>query len=283
MFTMTNIVETMSIDAFNKSYQYFFLGILGILRKGKVRKMKNMFQIQYTKRFPFVKVKGNHLFAIFFSSCLTGIGAFFLETILDYICMQYLVDRGFLCGPFLPIYFFVVFFGLLYVKTPKRTIKNYFISVFFLSISITAVEFIIGNLCEWIYHAPLWTYDGFAPLSYRYVSLTISLLWGFLGAFYLFFVIPFLARLANQMKRKTKCLFTIFFLFFFLIDLLITFILIAKRKGYYQELFSPLPASNRLTFFVIGIPLIVIFLCTALSILKHYFFQKKRKEKGLRE
>lgn len=243
--------------------------------------MKNMFQIQYTKHFPFVKVNKNQLFAIFFSSCLTGIGAFFLETILDYICLQYLVDRGFLCGPFLPIYFFVVFFGLLYVKTPKRTIKNYFITAFFLSISITAMEFMIGNLCEWLWHAPLWTYDGFAPLSYRYISLTISLLWGFLGTFYLFFVIPFLARLANRMRKKTKYLFMILFIFFFLLDLLITFLLIAKQGGHYQELFSPLPASNQLTFFVIGIPLLILFLCIILSVLKYFLFKKKKK--GLHE
>ncbi len=241
--------------------------------------MKNMFQIQYTKRFPFVKVKRNSLFAIFFSSCLTGIGAFFLETILDYICMNYLVDRGFLCGPFLPIYFFVVFFGLLYVKTPKRTIKNYLIAAFFLSISITAVEFIVGNVCEWLWHKPLWTYDGFAPLSYQYVSLTISLLWGFLGALYLFFIIPLFKKVADRMTKQRKYIFTILFLFFFLADFVITLLLIAKQGGRYQELFSPLPASRKITFFLIGIPIVALFCCMAPSILKHFVLKGKRKKK----
>lgn len=241
--------------------------------------MKNMFHIVYTKHFPFVKVERTQLFAIFFSACMTGIGAFFWETILDYIYMQQLVDRGFLCGPFLPLYFFVVFFGLLYVKTPKRTVKNYFLSAFFLSLAITTIELIVGNVCEWLWGKALWTYDGFAPLSYRYISLTISLLWGFLGALYLFFVIPLYAKVAYRIPNKGRKIGTIIFFLFFIIDLMITFILIRKHGGHYQELFFPVSATPQLTFFVIGVPLLILFLGGMFFFFqRHYSFKKKEKK-----
>lgn len=62
--------------------------------------MENLFEIQYQKKFPFVKVSKQNLFSIFFIALLTGVVAFLYETLLDYILKGVLCDRGFLIGLF---------------------------------------------------------------------------------------------------------------------------------------------------------------------------------------
>ena len=118
----------------------------------------NCFEIEYIKKFPFVKISKDNLFAIFFIAVLVGVGAWFMETLLDYVAMGYLFDRGFLIGPFIPVYFFCVFFGLLYIKTPKVSWKNFFIHILIIGGGISLVEFIVGNLCELVIGDVLWNY-----------------------------------------------------------------------------------------------------------------------------
>ena len=138
----------------------------------------NCFNIEYTRKFPFVKVSKNDLFAIFFVAVCVGFFAFIYETLVDYVAVGYLFDRGFLIGPFIPIYFFCVLFGLMFIKTPKASIKNFFIYMLIIGAGISLVEFIVGNVCELLFHQVLWTYDGFMPLSYKYVSLSVAFVWG---------------------------------------------------------------------------------------------------------
>lgn len=73
--------------------------------------MENLFEIQYQKKFPFVKVSKQNLFSIFFIALLTGVVAFLYETLLDYILKGVLCDRGFLIGPFFTDLLFCYFVG----------------------------------------------------------------------------------------------------------------------------------------------------------------------------
>ena len=75
--------------------------------------MKNLFNIQYTKKFPFIKVSKKDFFAIFMIASAMGFLAFIYETLLDLLITNNLYDRGFLIGPFIPLYFFITFFVLI--------------------------------------------------------------------------------------------------------------------------------------------------------------------------
>lgn len=210
---------------------------------------KNIFELEYSKKFPFIKISWAHLFSIFFIAVFTGIMAFLMETLLDYFTLNYLLDRGFLIGPFLPIYFSIVFFSLLLIKTPRITLKNFILYVVIIGAIISLVEFIIGNIFELIIKHPLWTYDGFVPLSYKYVSLTVAVFWGVLGTFYISVIVPIIKKLADKIPNWGKITIVVIFLILFITDLIITNILIYKNGGVYRELYY-FEASKEITLVI---------------------------------
>ena len=235
----------------------------------------NCFEIEYIKKFPFVKISKDNLFAIFFIAVLVGVGAWFMETLLDYVAMGYLFDRGFLIGPFIPVYFFCVFFGLLYIKTPKVSWKNFFIHILIIGGGISLVEFIVGNLCELVIGDVLWNYSDFMPLSYKYVSLTVGLIWGVLGTLLFMFVIPLIKHLPDKLNDKKKLLFTILFFIYFISDIIISIILIIKNGGKYEQLYE-FKASIELSLFMIGIVLyILLSIFLGIYFYKHFLKLKK--------
>ena len=160
----------------------------------------NCFNLSYSKKFPFVKISKDNLFSIFFLAVSLGVLAWFYETLVDYIGMGWLFDRGFLIGPFIPVYFFVTFVGLCFIKTPKASVKNFFLSILIVGAGISAVEFIVGYACEFLIGEVLWTYDGFMPLSYKYVSLTVALIWGVLGTIIAMFIVPIVKKIPEKIN-----------------------------------------------------------------------------------
>lgn len=194
----------------------------------------NLFDVSYCKKFPFIQISKDHLFAIFFQALVVGIAAFFFETFLDFAITGSIYDRGFLIGPFLPIYFFMIFLGLLFLKIPLPTGKNLFCYFFIIGGGISAFEWIVGNLFEAITGAILWSYDGFLPFSYRYVSLSVACIWGICGTFYLMFVVPWLKKRTDRISEKGKRLITGSFSVLFLLDLFFSVFLIIKNDGYHE-------------------------------------------------
>ena len=217
----------------------------------------NCFNIEYTRKFPFVKVSKNNLFAIFFIAVCVGFFAFIFETLVDYVAVGYLFDRGFLIGPFIPVYFFCVFFGLIFVKTPRASIKSFLLYTLIIGAGISFVEFIVGNVCELLFHKVLWSYDGFMPLSYKYVSLTVGVIWGLLGTLLVMFVIPLMKSIPDKFTNKKKLIFTILFFILFLSDVTATLIITGKNNWLYRELYC-FKASIELTLFMIGCVLYLI-------------------------
>lgn len=213
--------------------------------------MNNIFEIKYIKKFPFVKINRRSLFQIIIISLCAGVIGFILETLLIYIFSGVLVDRGFLCGPFIPIYSLVIFFSILYIKVNKPSII-YFIKLFFIfGFGISAIEFIVGNLCELLLNVELWNYDNVFPLSYKYVSFTIAIIWGILCAFSFVCVIPFLKRKLEIMPHRIYPSLIIISSSLFLLDIIITILIIIKN-GKYLPLYQ-IDSSVQLTFFMIGI------------------------------
>ena len=237
----------------------------------------NCFNIEYTRKFLFVKVSKNDLFAIFFVAVCVGFFAFIYETLVDYVAVGYLFDRGFLIGPFIPIYFFCVLFGLMFIKTPKASIKNFFIYMLIIGAGISLVEFIVGNVCELLFHQVLWTYDGFMPLSYKYVSLSVAFVWGILGTALVMFVIPLIRSIPDKFSNKNKLIFAIVFFILFLSDVIATLIITCKNDWQYKELYC-FKASIELSLFMIGCVLYIIlafflgkFLLKSFKKIKPYF------------
>ena len=95
------------------------------------------------------------------------------------------INRGFLHGPWVPIYGSAAI--IILISTLK--VNNNIILIFiFGSIAATALEFVTGNVMEKLFHAKYWDYSDY-PLNYKgYISLISSLFWGLLSIFLVSFL-----------------------------------------------------------------------------------------------
>lgn len=226
----------------------------------------NLFEIEYKKTFPFVKINRHNLFAIFFISMVIAICAFIMETFVDYINNYKLYDRGFLIGPFIPLYFFVVFFALCYIKTPMYSVNNFIKYILIIGISVSLVEYIVGNIFEHMFSVVLWNYEDTMPLSFRYFSVTVGFIWGILGSLLLFFVIPLLKKVADLLTVKAKITILTLFLVVFFSDLIVSLILIINNNFQYKEIYGPIQGNVDTTLFVISF-IMYVFSASALALL----------------
>ena len=235
----------------------------------------NLFEIEYQKMFPFIKISKKNLLSIFLISFFIGIVAFIMETLLDYISSNKLYDRGFLIGPFIPLYFSVVFLFLMFVKTPMYCVKNLVKYFLIISIFISIVELLVGNICESIFNVELWKYDISMPFSSKYVSLFVSIIWGIIGDFLLFFVVPLFKKICDKITFKAKSIIVIFSIIYLLIDISLSIFIVVKN-GKYEELYGPIHANLELTTLLMIIVLYFFISCSIFVILNTFKLNDKK-------
>ncbi len=104
------------------------------------------------------------------------------------------VNRGFLNGPYCPVYGF----GVVLVVWLLRPFADNFIILFLLSVVVTsALEFFTGFVLEKIFHTKWWDYTG-TPFNIKgYICLKFSLLWGFACVFVVRIVHPSVEKLID--------------------------------------------------------------------------------------
>lgn len=94
-----------------------------------------------------------------------------------YVSIEYRrwVNRGFLNGPFLPIYGF----GAIIMLFCSLPVRNYIVLIFlFGMIGATALEYFTGYVLEQIFHVKYWDYS-YEPFNVKgYICLGCSLMWG---------------------------------------------------------------------------------------------------------
>ncbi|MDD3903549.1 MAG: hypothetical protein WC136_01980 [Sphaerochaeta sp.] len=131
---------------------------------------------------------------------------FFLYSIIGYISeviycsfpLKRFVNRGFLHGPYLPIYGF----GALIVLSSFSGIKELPLLVFFLAmISTSVLEYLTSYLLETLFHAKLWDYSkNFGNIRGR-VCLLNSTLFGIMGVVVLYGVHPLVVNLVSMIPQ----------------------------------------------------------------------------------
>ena len=198
--------------------------------------MINLFNIKRNLKFPFIHISFYNFLAIFLISLFLGVFGWFFETTVEVFFNQALTDRGFLLGPFIPIYFVFSFIALLFFNIPKKTFKNFVKSFFLYGILVTVLEFIVGNLIEDITGAILWNYDHF-PMSYEYVSLPVSIIWGLGCSYFIMYVVPFLFKVYVNMSMTLKTFFSCSFIIIFPADLTLIILDMIKYKKYRRKYF----------------------------------------------
>ena len=104
------------------------------------------------------------------------------------------VYRGFLKGPYCPVYGFGVLLVLYIVEPLHETTLDLFI---FSTIAVTALEYFTALLLERVFKVSLWNYDNM-PLNIQgRVAVPVSVFWGFCCVIIVNYIQPEAARLVS--------------------------------------------------------------------------------------
>ena len=156
---------------------------------------------------------------------------FLIYSIIGYILETTLkifnpgMNNGTLYGPWIPIYGF----GSCIIIAIMRLVFNRFklkktekiVCIFLISmISLTVLELVSGYLIEIFTGKVFWDYSKMRLNFGHYISLEISLVWGFASLILIYLINPFLNKLIKKIPSLITCLVFIIFI----IDLAISII-----------------------------------------------------------
>lgn len=148
-----------------------------------------------------------------------AIAGFIYEEIFYYVFEGVLEKRGFLYGPYLPVYGFG---AILMVFLLKKFKKNP-LSVFFLSMFVTGVlEYFTGFILWELYHKMWWTYEGLFLNIGNYVCLRSVLTFAIGGLLLIYVLEPLVCLFLSKIKRTRLVFVSGAISIMFVIDLIFT-------------------------------------------------------------
>lgn len=143
------------------------------------------------------------------------------------------INRGFLNGPFCPVYGV----GALLVIFLLRPFTQNLLVLFVFGVLVTSVlEYITGFLLEKLFHTTWWDYSKRKFNIKGRVCLRNSLLFGILSVLLLHFINPFVEKLEAWIPEWALSAIAFVFLFYFITDSVITVRSILVMNGKLDEL-----------------------------------------------
>lgn len=119
----------------------------------------------------------SQLMFMFFLFCNIG---WLQESTIESVYHKRVINRGFLHGPYIPIYGFGGM-TILLICMPFR--ENGFLVYFVGLVSCTILEYFVGWLMETMFHKQFWDYSMMKFTYKNRISLISSLFWGLLSLF----------------------------------------------------------------------------------------------------
>lgn len=150
---------------------------------------------------------------------------FFMFSIVGHLIESLLIQifdwnfkSGYLYGPWTPIYGIGVVLIILLSKIIFRKLKmNKFneIIIFFVSISIllSFIEWIGGNLLYLVFDKSFWSYTNHKYNIGKYISLEMTFVWGICSILFLYLIKPWMDKLIIKIPKFITILLIILFIF----------------------------------------------------------------------
>lgn len=151
-----------------------------------------------------------------------------IETISCFINTKKIsFNRGFLIGPYIPIYGTSALLMILFLEDYKNDLFLLFMmSMIYASI----IEYITSYLMEKIFKARWWDYSNYKYNLHGRICLKNSLLFGLAGVLLITYINPIVINLLSMIPSFIFKLLTIFLAIIFLVDLIITIIVVSKLR-----------------------------------------------------
>lgn len=165
-----------------------------------------------------------YYFLIFFIYSVAG---WFIEVTISSIDSKQISNRGFLIGPYCPIYGF----GALILSVCLSQYRSDVAVLFCVSVVFCSVlEYFTSWIMEKLFHARWWDYSKIKFNVEGRICLTNSIYFGILGVLLVRFISPFLMHSLNTIPKNTLIMITIPFLLLLMIDLCLSSVIMNRLK-----------------------------------------------------
>ena len=169
-------------------------------------------------------------FLLFFIYSVIG---WFVEVTYVYIGTKKFVNRGFLIGPYIPIYGYSALIMTLYLTQYKDNPLTVFLLAIFIC---TFIEYMISFNMEKLFNARWWDYSNSKFNINGRVCLKNGLGFGFLSLLLIYLINPWLVNLLGKLNPKLLIIISIICLVIFVADfvtsLIVTFDIKNKIKKF---------------------------------------------------
>ena len=151
-----------------------------------------------------------------------------LEIIFAFINLKKFVNRGFLIGPYCPIYGAgCLLLTILLSKYAEDTIVLFALSIIICSI----LEYLTSWIMEKIFKLRWWDYSDMKFNINGRICLETMLPFGIIGVIVVKFINPFLLELISQINPNNLSIIVIILMSLFIIDILISFNVVFNLKN----------------------------------------------------
>jgi len=180
------------------------------------------------------------LLFLFFIFCNIG---WVIESSIESLYRRRFINRGFLNGPYIPIYGFGGM-TILICCMPFR--HNGFLVYIVGVLSCTALEFFVGWVMETIFQKQFWDYSMLKFTYKNRISLIPSLFWGLLSLFLVYVLYAPVDKLANFVSAEFAMIYDLVFAVVMLVDIVISISRHIHYKEYLKK-FTPEKAKRLIT------------------------------------
>lgn len=156
-----------------------------------------------------------------------------IEVVNVFIHSKKFVNRGFMIGPYCPIYGFSAIIMIFYLSQYRDNP----LTVFLLAVFVCSLmEYIVSYVMEKLFNARWWDYSDRKFNINGRVCLLNAFLFGLLGVLLVYFVNPFLSDLLLKINDKVLVIVSIILLVLFIGDFIISMYVTYKLKYSIKEL-----------------------------------------------
>ncbi|NLA87342.1 MAG: putative ABC transporter permease [Clostridiales bacterium] len=161
------------------------------------------------------------------------------ETALFTVQERRFINRGFLIGPFCPIYGFG---ALLLLLVLENRVSDVF-ALFFIAVFLTtALEYLTAVILENLFQAEWWDYSMF-PLNYKgRISVISSAVFGLFAVLQIKLLHPFVRSLTDRMPVRLKSIILFIVIIYLFVDITLTLRHIFVLNGRLSEIQGALNA-----------------------------------------
>lgn len=144
-----------------------------------------------------------------------------LEVAYSSFRLKRFINRGFLFGPFCPIYGYGIIMVLILLSPFASTPFYFLIGAI---VVISTIEYLTGVILEAIFKAKWWDYSNQRFNLDGKICLKFSIYWGFATLFLFYFVHPYVHFFTLNLLKKTHYLFPLIFSIYLIIDTIFSII-----------------------------------------------------------